>query len=413
MSESIEHLISDFLDRGWDSNPFDRTLAIVRDTPEQIPTLLRAVMRDIPKGGTLFDAAISYLLLDDFPALVDDAVLVLGDGENEAAESFIAYTALQFPAAAHPHLKTLFSLAPNSGSYYENWPWRESGTAESEFLVEQISNESGGRQKAWECLLETRDSTNLGTVKATYESIGLPHPFSAYVLDAGFTSDLRQLYSTDCMHLVFPTGYFTDDSSPSWLQKHHPTWSLESAGSASARFGGSIERECGVCGGNLHRLVTLDAALLAPETRIGVMTLATCLSCLGWEQPQLFFRHDNQGQPRSVGYEGARKVPEFPAAAFQETDVKLVPTPRRWYWQDWALSNSRENLHRLLGYPSWIQSAEYPECPLCEETMRFIMQLDSDLPTEDGGEWLWGSGGIGYVFWCESCTVSGFLWQCT
>lgn len=45
--------------------------------------------------------------------------------------------------------------------------------------------------------------------------------------------------------------------------------------------------------------------------------------------------------------------------------------------------------------------------------MTFLLQLDSDLPTEDGGEWLWGSGGIGYLFWCDSCKVSGLLWQCT
>jgi hypothetical protein len=45
--------------------------------------------------------------------------------------------------------------------------------------------------------------------------------------------------------------------------------------------------------------------------------------------------------------------------------------------------------------------------------MGYLLQLDSDLPTADGGEWLWGSGGIAYGFWCDPCGVSSFLWQCT
>ena len=45
--------------------------------------------------------------------------------------------------------------------------------------------------------------------------------------------------------------------------------------------------------------------------------------------------------------------------------------------------------------------------------MTALLQLDSDLPTADGGEWLWGSGGIGYVSWCDDCAISGAQWQCT
>jgi hypothetical protein len=68
--------------------------------------------------------------------------------------------------------------------------------------------------------------------------------------------------------------------------------------------------------------------------------------------------------------------------------VRLDETPRQWRWQDWGLSNGRENLNRVGGEPCWVQSAEYPCCPICKGLMRFLMQLDSDLPTGDGGEWL-------------------------
>lgn len=42
------------------------------------------------------------------------------------------------------------------------------------------------------------------------------------------------------------------------------------------------------------------------------------------------------------------------------------------------------------------------------------MQLDSELPScEQGGEVMFGSGGILYAFWCERTRVSAFFIQCT
>ena len=105
--------------------------------------------------------------------------------------------------------------------------------------------------------------------------------------------------------------------------------------------------------------------------------------------------------------------PEFPAEALEQCFATIVKTPQRWFWQDWALSNSRENLNRIGGEPCWIQDAEYPTCPRCTTTMKFLFQLDSHLPTSDEGEWLWGSGGLCYGFWCNPCRVSAYLWQCT
>ena len=139
--------------------------------------------------------------------------------------------------------------------------------------------------------------------------------------------------------------------------------------------------------------------------------MVTCLSCLGWSDETLFFRHGEQGELQALGAKPAE--PEFPAVALPETVATLAPTPRRWLWQDWALSNGRENLHRVGGHPSWIQSAQYPACPDCQRLMPFLMQLDSNLPTANGEDWLWGSGGICYVFWCDACAISAALWQCT
>lgn len=85
----------------------------------------------------------------------------------------------------------------------------------------------------------------------------------------------------------------------------------------------------------------------------------------------------------------------------------------RWRQQDWGQSNHRQNLSRVGGAPSWVQSAWYPACIDCGEEMPFVMQLDSTLPTTGEGALLWGSGGMLYTFWCAKCRVSGHFWQCT
>jgi len=85
----------------------------------------------------------------------------------------------------------------------------------------------------------------------------------------------------------------------------------------------------------------------------------------------------------------------------------------RWQQQDWGQSNHRQNLSRVGGAPSWVQSAWYPACIDCGEEMPFVMQLDSTLPTTGEGTLLWGNGGMLYTFWCATCRVSGHFWQCT
>ncbi|HEX8464230.1 MAG TPA: hypothetical protein VF627_06380, partial [Abditibacterium sp.] len=201
---------------------------------------------------------------------------------------------------------------------------------------------------------------------------------------------------------------------------NHPTWHL-SNGVPTQRFGGAFpQAKCHLCGGALHHLLTLAPL---PEN-VGVsglpsLALATCFSCLGWEESPLYFQHDKQGVPQPLPEAGKLRVPEFSSLPLEETLVQLTPTPARWHWQDWGLSNSRENLHRLGGHPCWIQNADYPKCRGCGQTMPFLLQLDSELPlqtaagtqVEDLMEW--GSGGILYGFWCDACMISAFLWQCT
>jgi len=221
----------------------------------------------------------------------------------------------------------------------------------------------------------------------------------------------RALVPTTVRHLRFPTGYI---ERPAYLKEFpFPTWETLSLEAPSYRFGGVLDTTCGLCGSPLHHLLTLDPI---PQglgvTRISKLALATCLSCGGYETEWLFFLHDGDGTPSPHNPAATKRPPQFPARPLMEIQVGIADTPPRWRWQDWGLSNSREHLHRLGGHPCRVQSAEFPSCPCCARTMTFLMQLDSELKTEDG-YLLWGSGGVAYLFWCDACRVSAAMWQCT
>lgn len=373
-------------------------------------------MDEVPDGGTFLDAVLSLVPEEDWQDLIAHALQAREAGPNGAADSVIAYGVLQRPQALHPHLERIFSVCPNEGTYYENWPWRESGTANLAFLQGHFARRpAAARLKAWRAMLETRDPYVLDTAVDLARSLQLPHgqKLDDYLTLIGFELQrgaLRRLYPDGLFHIAF-SG--TDSGSAEWWMRAHPTWNLPTRGHQKARLGGRGAGDCTSCGGRLHHLLTLDPVPTGlGVTGLDTLSLVACLSCLGWEQERMFFAHDAHGTASGLG-DAKRITPQFPAKGLEPARVHLVPTPSRWHWQDWALSNSRENLHRLGGSPCWIQGAQFPVCPRCSRRMGFLLQLDSNLPTQGGDEWLWGSGGIAYGFWCDRCRVSGFLWQCT
>lgn len=430
--QQIEFIVRSLEEKGIPAAPVVEATALATSYPEALSDLAIAVMRRFPKGGTFLDGALSYLPQEDWPALVEHALDNLDaldesvDRSFNAVGSVVAYASLQSPSALHPHLSRIFLGRPNERCYYEKFPWRESGDLHFDFLrgvIESTASTDDARTRAWTDMCETRHGKVIEYAMSCANLPGLAPSgwpqeqwITASLHLAGFHHDGHSLQRTcpDALyHLQFSESYFEPQSRPPWLARIHPTWKL-SASTQAVPFGGISTNRCSLCGETLHRLLVLDPIPAGLGiTRLTRLEFATCLSCLGWERQPLFYRHDQHGCPSNVGYDGPTVKPQFPVGPLKETEIWLAETPRRWYWQDWALSNSRENLNRIGGEPCWIQDAEYPCCPSCQKLMPYLMQLDSDLPMDEEREWLWGSGGIGYGFWCDQCKVSGFYWQCT
>lgn len=64
---------------------------------------------------------------------------------------------------------------------------------------------------------------------------------------------------------------------------------------------------------------------------------------------------------------------------------------------------------KLMGWPAWVQSIEYPNCPRCEARMHLLFQVDSErnLP------YMLGDAGCGHITQCPHHPESlAFAWAC-
>jgi uncharacterized protein YwqG len=65
---------------------------------------------------------------------------------------------------------------------------------------------------------------------------------------------------------------------------------------------------------------------------------------------------------------------------------------------------------KLAGYPRWIQSIEYPDCPVCGEQMQLVFQIDSD----DNLPYMFGDVGCGHITQCKNHKDQlAFGWACS
>lgn len=431
MKNAIE-ILDAFERQGWKNNdPMDQTLQLRRDAPDALAELvLQAVDRQL-QNATFIDAALD-LMTDDVYIATARAVWQrpVPDSESDIAGAILDSAALQHPDVFAPEWERLLTAAhtgQGGPAYQEDRAWRALDPATVDDwlarLEQDLPDASLGRKRAQALLRSRRPDAVLHAWRRLF-----PDATDAEAADwlhqAGYAmgaESLRALHGERPLHIGFSAEQrkLMLAEQPAWrrdIHKAHPTWTARAAPAAQARMGGCLSSVCGLCHAPLHRLLALPDPASAGIVSNTALEFATCLSCQGWEADgALFYRHDAEGLP--TPHPGQRHdaplTPDHVASPLLESEVDLFEAPARWRWQDWGESNGRQNLSRVGGAPSWVQSADYPECPDCGQHMGLAMQLDSGLPQEDGGEWLWGSGGCNYTFWCPDCRVSGQRWQCT
>ena len=64
---------------------------------------------------------------------------------------------------------------------------------------------------------------------------------------------------------------------------------------------------------------------------------------------------------------------------------------------------------KLGGWPFWVQSAEYPNCPTCDQQMSLLFQIDS----EDNLDYMFGDVGCAHLTYCTNHPETiAFGWAC-
>lgn len=417
---------------GWKNNdPMAQTLRLRREDPMALGELVAQALDRSLDNATFIDAALDLMDDDAYAATVTLAWQRAMQGvRSDILSAVLDSAALQYPDAFAGHWECLLAAVHTGDGgpeYLDGQAWRALDDATIDAwragLQPDISEGTLGRARAIALLRSRRPNAVLHAWARLFPDASDPAARSWLML-AGYARQadgLRSLHTEFPLHIGFSATQRKPmlASQPAWrrdIQKAHPTWNPGTPPVTQARMGGVLASTCGLCHAPLHRLLSVQKPALAGIDRSGPIEFATCLSCQGWESDgPMLYRHDADGvaSAHPVQQRDDPLHPEVVANALQDAEVQLFAAPGRWACQDWGESNGRQNLSRVGGAPSWVQSPDYPACPDCQQDMAFVMQLDSGLPQADGGEWLWGSGGCNYTFWCAGCRVSGQLWQCT
>ncbi|PCH74354.1 MAG: hypothetical protein COB98_10165 [Flavobacteriaceae bacterium] len=217
------------------------------------------------------------------------------------------------------------------------------------------------------------------------------------------------------LHLIFNSDYLDKME----IDKSHPSCNIKSQNDIEYLFGGSLNDTTDP---NLNRLITLSPIPEGVEiSSVSKITLGidfellfNSLLCDNY----LFYKHDIDGYP-SLFTKDIVVSNEYDKKPIILTKIKLGETPFEWTNQEWEDGNN----NKIGGNPTWVQEPEYLNCPCCKEKMKFLMQLNSDVPVNEPQELndgrmykdtiMFGSGGMCYVYWCDNDRISGYLWQST
>lgn len=412
--DSVETFVRRFKKEGWkmEPPPFDTVLRLIEERSPELGDLAVALVLEIDEPPSFLDAIVSQLDDAQLRAVAVAAMEIAEPEPSDIVMAVLGMIALQAPTVLQFDLPRIAAFR-HEGDDSLSRAWRSADAEE----ISRLQNRLQGAEArtALRLLFETDRR------EVIVASLAVPPAIEPDMIQRiGEDVALRiqddridPLIVGPCHHLLFDLGEAQGRGEPgsvAHMKSLHPSFNLSSDRDFRRTFGGALDERCGLCGGELHQLIDLSALPEAFRVSPARLTIGTCLSCLGWERPELFYDHREDGSPRCRNGDGTLIEPQMLAEPLAETIVRASPTPYRW--QSQSIMDS-QNVNRLGGRPEWVQYPDFPSCIGCEETMPFLAQLDSFLTTESGDEWLWGSGGSCYIFWCDGCRISALKWQCT
>jgi Domain of unknown function (DUF1963) len=185
---------------------------------------------------------------------------------------------------------------------------------------------------------------------------------------------------------------------------------------------------CRHCGATMPLFLQLDLATLpagAPgqaEAGRGLVQLFGCADC---------------GAPLSEDGSAVARLlpPAVRQTALMSHQTKVLPPrsivgwqagsqrPGSWEWdeargllsdddlddEDFVLRDNKD-VDQLGGWPGWVQYAEYPPCPVCQQPLRLLFQIAS----EQGLNFMFCNVGTAYLLYCSHhADQLSFSWQST
>lgn len=407
--------------------------ALTKKTDELLKYCLGRLEQD--RCDMTFQDSLSYLTQDEIKVLLQKAFEILNKPKKalfslnfkenkipEPIEDLICHISYQYPKLLHPYIKDIWQFKINQNAYYANKAWRGLSETDITYFKDLFihSTDKDERYELYRALIET---CHIPTLQWLYEycqnNVGYIDSYSQDIItytnyhleEVGFTiehGEVKSMPKIPIYHLIFPKNHIITFDNQNPFLTQHPTY-FGNDNDLTFEFGGILQDD------DKNPLCKIIEFNPIPHEfnikSLSKLTLACHLAECGYDH--LFYQHDEQGMPtRIYASDDEAEYMDKEECIFSPCQVKLHKSDERWYLQDWAGSNSRQNLNRIGGVPSWIQSADIPICPITGQKMRFLMQLDSNIKSMEGNEVCFGYG-LCYVFWCDESRVSAFLMQCT
>lgn len=326
------------------------------------------------------------------------AISLIEEGDFDQAETILLSLACFTGASVERGMEAFF----HAGKYYPGILYRHAGPVIRDRLIEQVAYDADNRNSLLLALAWIGDAEVVrlfgswrrqppGWAEELYVAPEL------YARDAGWELDAaggkRLLFHPESYHFI--------------AERENKEKVLRPSTAVSVLHPG--DQACPWCSGRLTVLFdyNLEDPLLQFMKLSGRrLRIAACMQCNCYGT--VYMKVDLNG-----GYTWS----EYNTVPAYLPDYEDGEDREELIWNSLRLSERRmgtyESGHWTLeapasqigGHPAWIQDAEYPECPCCSESMRFIAQMDMEQ-AED-------SEGIYYAFLCGTCLISAVNYQQT